>query len=160
MVDLPRRYRNSLLLYVFEQFVEPRQIYGVVSSVSLGSNIFHILCLVCLCSPEGLVKLKPVQNQYKPRESLQGKKIQSWDRQTKKNCQAGGKKGAVVLNMKFSLCSSTILLSCVSFRSTEVFINNAKRYIFYDLPCIHQGCCLHCHKTLDHKQSDAIKQIL
>lgn len=63
-------------MYVFvrtAQFVEPKQIYSVVSSVSVGSNIFHILWPVCLCSPEGLVKLKPVENQYKPRESLQGK---------------------------------------------------------------------------------------
>lgn len=73
MLDSARRYRISPLVYALEQFVEPRQIYSVVSSVSLGSNIFHILWLVCLCSPQGLVKLKPVENQYKPGESLQGK---------------------------------------------------------------------------------------
>lgn len=73
MWDSRRRYSISALVDVLKQFVEARRIYSVASSVSLGSNILHILWLVRLCSPEGLVKLKPVENQYKPRESLQGK---------------------------------------------------------------------------------------
>lgn len=103
MLDTRRRYRISPLVYVLEQFVEPRQIYSVVSSVSLGSNILHILWLVCLCSPEGLVKLKPVENQYKPRESLQGKIASVLGQTDGKNC--GEKK--LLCSIGSSLCAVT-----------------------------------------------------
>lgn len=83
--------------------MELRQIYSVVSSVSVGSNIFHILWQVCLCSPEGLVKLKPVENQYKPRESLQGKFLFSFGTERQKT----GETRVVMLDGKLSLCSYT-----------------------------------------------------
>lgn len=85
------------------QFVELRRIYSVVSSVSVGSNIFHILWPVCLCSPEGLVKLKPVENQYKPQESLQGKFLFSLGTERQKT----GETRVVMLDRKLSLCSYT-----------------------------------------------------
>lgn len=83
--------------------MELRRIYSVVSSVSVGSNIFHILWSVCLCSPEGLVKLKPVENQYKPRESLQGKFLFSLGTERQKT----GETRVVMLDRKLSLCSYT-----------------------------------------------------